>query len=214
MSKKTKVTHEQIGSLQNVSQLAEYYIEQEKIAKFKSYKHEAGVIVSEKNLALSLVKGNFGSVDFPEEQIWALHKARPGCVLKLAHTHPPRMDHPSGRDLQTLETWAWAFHPFPARLSVITLWNDNQFVEKTYLATVQSKEEWLKNGKGVREVYKELETVKYFRPTLLDQSDPSDAWLLWIIKESYGKEKSVNRSNRPVHSSRGTVGKGNEKASV
>lgn len=186
MKKKTLSTG-QVNSLQNAIQLAEWTIEQQKLDKFGKYKNEAGVIVGQGDMSLALIPGGVGSVEFPEELIWDLHKRAPGSIVKLAHTHPPKMDRPSSRDIQTLETWAWALHPFPARLSVITLWNRNEFVEKVYMATVQPKEDWIKNGKGIREVYITLESIEYFSPSFLD-GVPANAWLLWILKESYGQK--------------------------
>lgn len=185
--KKKVINQGQLNSLSNAIQLAEWTIEQQKLDKYAKYKNEAGVIVGQNDTALRLIKGGVGSVEFPEDVIWDLHKKAPGSIFKLAHTHPPKMDKPSSRDLQTLETWAWAMYPFPARLSVITLWDRNEFVEKTYMATVQSKEEWLRNGKGIREVYVNLESIEYFRPSLLD-GVPANGWLLWIIRESYGQK--------------------------
>lgn len=186
MKQDKKLTTGQVNSIHNAIQLAEWSMEQQKLDKYADYKSEAGVIVGQNDMALAMIKGTPGMVEFPEEVIWSLHKKSPGSILKLAHTHPPKMDRPSTRDIQTLETWAWALHPFPARLSVITLWDRNEFVEKTYIGTIQPKEEWIKNGKGDREVYIELESIEYFRPSLLD-GVPANAWLLWIIRESYGQ---------------------------
>lgn len=84
------------------------------------FSHEVGAIISEQNQALSIIDGSPGHVDFPEDKIWEIHKFRPGYIHRLAHTHPTGMWEMSGRDKQTLKTWAFALYPFPIRLSTIT----------------------------------------------------------------------------------------------
>lgn len=186
--KNKKLSKGDIDTLISMSQMAEWYIMKAREDKYINYKHEAGMLVSENDTAINIITGGVGHVDFPEELIWDLHKHRPGYLLKLAHTHPPRMDNPSARDIQTLETWAWALYPFPIRLSVITLWDRDKFVEKSYMTIIQPKEIWVEQGKNKREVKTFLETQRFFRPSLLNKGETDDMWLLQLIEESYGKD--------------------------
>lgn len=150
------------------------------MTKGYKYRNEMGALISDTNQMLHLADGNAGSVDFPEEVIWALHKTRPGLVFKLAHTHPPSMANLSGRDRQTLKTWAFALYPFPIRMSTITQVGEYEFMETTYFARLESKENWIRRGKvGPR--YFEIVTERMEEFFV----DSEDGWRQVIIEKSY-----------------------------
>jgi hypothetical protein len=149
-----------------------------------TYKNETGVIVSEYNTPLAIIDGGVGSVEFPSEFIWDIHRARPGHVLKLAHTHPTNMWSLSERDQQTLKTWAFAMHPFPMRLSTICFMEDEQnFLETVYLGLIEPKEVWLARGKGERKFTLIVEDAKVVYP----DTKHKNSWKEWIITKSYGR---------------------------
>ncbi len=94
------------------------------------YKRETGMIISQFNKPLAVIDGEGGHVDFPEEMIKRLHELSPGIIFELAHTHPPGIFEPSGRDKQTMYTWAFALYPFPVRLSVFSYDNSLEIFKK------------------------------------------------------------------------------------
>ena len=144
--------------------------------------HETGVIVDDHNSALTIIDGSMGAVEFPEELIWNLHKARPGSVFELAHTHPNGMSELSGRDEQTLKTWAFALYPFPLRMSVIAAEPFGDFTYKRFVGIVEPREHWLARGKGVRgfQIVKELDYL-YFGT----QFDEYQNWPGFLLHRSY-----------------------------
>lgn len=107
------------------------------------YNQEAGAIINQYNQAVSFVAGNPGSVNFPTETIWNLHKHSPGYVQKFAHTHPPKMKNISSTDEKMMRGWAIAIHPFPIYMSVITMADNRIFIEKTFMAFLEPKELWV-----------------------------------------------------------------------
>lgn len=152
-----------------------------------TYKKENGVIVSADGHGLHFVPGNPGSVEFPEEVIWEIHKKSPGLIHELAHTHPIGMWELSGRDKQTLKTWAFAMYPYPVRLSVITYLRDTQqFHKVTALAILEAKETWINRGKeGKRNFNIIVEENLSF-----DWTEWKPAWMDWLISESYQQVNS------------------------
>lgn len=148
-----------------------------------AYQKEAGVLVSETNKALLYIPGETGHVDFPGQTVWELHKKRPGSVYKFAHTHPTRFKDASATDIAMLTTWAKAFYPFPARLSVITFIGETRgelFQETTYFAKWQDKEIWEQDKSKKREVEVLIEDIHTF--TIADET-----WKRWLVDFSYRK---------------------------
>lgn len=142
------------------------------------YLREIGAIISETGRIVTLVDGEAGHVEFPEELIWDIHKKTPGKIFELAHTHPPGMLKLSSRDNQTLKTWAFALYPYPIRLSVISYDEGSiAFSKKLYLGRLEPKEVWIKRGKGVRIFETILEEEKKFRDPL--------KWEALLIQRSY-----------------------------
>ena len=149
--------------------------------KYK-FAFETGAVVSNDGGILTYVDGNPGSVDFPEEFIWDLHKKSPGFVEKLAHVHPPGMIELSGRDKQTMKTWAFALHPFTLKMSTITLTGKEVFQETTYLGLLEPKETWEKRGKGIRGFEIRVDHIYEFYL-------PQSGWLGQITKKAYPEIK-------------------------
>lgn len=141
---------------------------------------EMGAVISNDNDLLTYVEGTLGSVDFPEEFIWQLHKAVPGFVGKLAHTHPPGMTELSSRDELTMKAWAFALYPFPIRMSTITLGGGGFFIETTYLGLLEPKEIWIKKGKKER-------TFEIIKEHTFEFVLPYSGWLGLLVKKSYGE---------------------------
>ncbi len=120
-----------------------------------NFKYEVGALVDKEGQILHITEGDPGVVVFPQELIYQLHKANPGIIHCLAHTHPPGMTELSGEDKSTLKAQALWMYPFPARMSTITWTNDLQrsgtinsgFIETRYLAFFEAKETWIARGK-------------------------------------------------------------------
>jgi hypothetical protein len=149
--------------------------------KYK-YKTENGVIVSSEGHGLHFVEGNPGAVEFPEELIWDIHKVQPGIIHEFAHTHPIGMWELSGRDKQTLKTWAFALYPFPARLSVLTYMPEAQnFNKVTALGILESKDSWIKRGKEGARKYRIILEENF--SIEIDEWKP--AWMQLLLDESY-----------------------------
>lgn len=151
-----------------------------------TYNKEAGVIIDQGANALVFVEGETGHVTFPSEAILLLHKKAPGSILGFTHTHPIKMPNPSVLDMRLLENWAKVFYPFPIRLGVISVVDDNEniplFTEKIYYARWQDKEEWLQDKSKERRVDIRLEKTEEFR-------NPAFSWRQWMIDFSYKKNK-------------------------
>ena len=146
---------------------------------------ETGAIISTSGLSLAYFNGTTGHVDFDIELILKLHKKNPGCIWKFAHTHPLRMNVASETDRMMLRTLAPALHPFPVRLSVITSlsreyadWN-----ELTYIATLESKEEWKKSGRKFREVTIIEEKSDRINP--FSENEDFSGWRSLLLERSY-----------------------------
>lgn len=153
-----------------------------------TFKKESGaIVIDEWGRFAALIEGSAGHVDFPEDMIWDLHKKRPGSVFKLAHVHPDMMTDLSARDIQTLETWAFALHPFPARLSVISRIGENSFLEKTYTAFLEPKSIWEARGKGKREITRILEGECEFAGAGPWGAD--GGYREFLLEKSYGFER-------------------------
>lgn len=159
----------------------------------KKWQNEMGAIIAPNGSLLHLVPGTPSHVEFPSELIWKLHKAQPGVVYELAHTHPPGMTELSSRDIQTLKTWCYALEPFPLRMSTITQIDDKggsygkKFLETIYIGLLESKEEWIARGKS--KSGREFEVGKY-GTFQFDESGVEDwlyrAWEAILVKRSYG----------------------------
>lgn len=154
------------------------------------YVQETGAILSPNRTSLYIVEGSPGSVDFPPEVIWNLHKAQPGIVFCLSHVHPPEMTGLSGRDEMTLRTWAYSLAPFPARIATIAQTGRApygiSFKETVYLGVLESKEEWIARGKeGPRkfEIIIESENTFLDHPHARDYSH--DSYTEILIDKSY-----------------------------
>lgn len=142
-----------------------------------NYLRETGAIISDANKIISLIDGEVGSVEFPEELIWEIHKKSPGKIFELAHTHPTDMSQASGRDKQTLKTWAFALYPYPIRLSVVTYDSTKGYFSKLrYLAVLEPKELWKNSGRE-RKFEIIIDDIKFFRET--------DGWEKILIQKSY-----------------------------
>jgi hypothetical protein len=150
----------------------------------EEFVREMGMVVSTQNHGLHLVAGTPGSVDFPAELITDLHKKNPGIVHELAHTHPTGMWNLSHRDELTLKSWAFALHPFPARLSVIAFLPDrHQFSRLIMLGMVEAKETWLARGKKTPRKYQQIaENMHYF-----DWYDDEPLWVELLLRESFSQ---------------------------
>lgn len=149
------------------------------------FQKETGVIIDDHNSALAVIDGSMGAVEFPPEFIWQLHRARPGVVFELAHTHPPGMNDLSARDRKTLKTWTFALYPFPARLSVTTWIKERRVFEyKRFLGLLEPREQWVDRGKGQRgfEIINEL-NVDYYEADF----DDYQYWPGFLLKRSYDK---------------------------
>lgn len=155
---------------------------------------ESGVIVGPHNTALHYVSGEMTHVDFPEDIIWDIHKRTPGNIFKLAHTHPPGMYQMSSRDKQTLETWAFALYPYPARLSTITerklMGEESVFVETVYVSQLEAKSIWLNRkqkaftfSKGETPFLSRLINTKCESQKIVGPWD-SD-WMKIVLEDSY-----------------------------
>lgn len=122
--------------------------------------NETGCILSPNLDILHWKKGEIYKVDFSGELLWEIHKSNPGMFFAIAHTHPANASNMSGRDELTLRTWAKALYPYPARmiivsemLGVIDDFSRVRFSYKTWLATLEPKEDWIARGKeGSRKV--------------------------------------------------------------
>lgn len=102
---------------------------------------EWGALLDNQENILHLVPGT-GSVQFPAETMWELHKQSPGKIYCMAHSHPPGFLGLSDEDKSTLKAWIYALYPFPIRMSVITL-TDGGFSEVVVLGMLESKETWM-----------------------------------------------------------------------
>ena len=129
------------------------------------------------------MEGEPSHVDFPDSLIWELHKLRKGSVYKIAHSHPDGLGTLSPRDFQMLKAWAFALHPWPARLSVI--YRDNSeselIQEKVYMCQIMNKLDWEVKGKGFRptHIFEEYHTIIGYDEKVLIP------WEEWIISHSY-----------------------------
>ncbi len=146
--------------------------------------HESGAVIGGSREVITMVDGEWGSVDFPEELIWKIHKENPGMIVELAHTHPPDMYQASPRDLQTLKTWAYALYPYPIRLSVISGQPDGSNFKRTvYLAILEPKEIWLKHKDEERKFEVILERRHYVSGEFGDNI-PYE-WEQMLLQRSY-----------------------------
>ena len=145
-----------------------------------NFLQETGAIITKENTSLAYFDGTTGHVDFDIELIIKLHKASSGCIYKFAHTHPLRMNAASGTDRMMLRTLVPALYPFPVRLSVITSLSVEypDWREVTYMATMESKEEWKKSEREFREIKIIEESTK----TLWESDFP---WLDYLLDKSY-----------------------------
>lgn len=144
-----------------------------------TFKNEMGAVVTPLNKVLTIVEGEVGHVDFPEEFILNIHKLSPGEAFKLAHTHPTGMIGLSTRDVMTLKTWAFTLYPFPIRMSTITFVEDH-FRETIYLALLEPKEIWIRKGKGERKF--EVSVENSYKIT---DDQMKKGWMATLISKSY-----------------------------
>ena len=121
---------------------------------------ETGAILNQNKQIIHWVIGSSAEVLIPQELIWKIHKASPGCVFAFSHFHPPGMTELSNIDKSTLRAWCIAFHPFCFRFITVTEVN-GFFVESTYLGQLEALENWIARGKkGERRFTIELEDRK------------------------------------------------------
>lgn len=144
------------------------------------YLNEMGAIIGSNNQILRLIKGNPGSVDFPAPLIWQFHQQTPGCIFSLAHTHPSGFDELSKTDKKMFEAWGWALYPWPIRMHVITQVG-NYFVSKCFLGQLESKEDWLANGKIGKRNFSIIQETEYAGLN----SENVEPWAQLLINESY-----------------------------
>jgi len=148
------------------------------------YLHENGVIIDKKDNQLLYVPGEVGHVEFPSEEIWKIHKANPGIIYELSHTHPPGMLELSGRDKLTLKTWTFALAPYIFRMSVISYSLDEHgFIRTSFRGDLEKKEHWIERGKGVRRFTIVKENVEYLAESYLEGY--REKWKKRLIKDSY-----------------------------
>ncbi len=149
------------------------------------FKHETGAIISSSGLALAYFDGTPGHVDFDIELVAKIHKANPGIIWKFAHTHPLRMSEASSVDRLMLKTLAPMMYPFPVRLSVITSLSREygDWQELTYMATLQSKEEWKASGNKFREITIIEEKVEKIYP--YGNREDFSGWQKTLLERSY-----------------------------
>jgi hypothetical protein len=146
------------------------------------FKQETGAIISIHDDILGITDGNPGSVDFPSEQILAIHKANPGFIYKLTHVHPPGNTELSNLDKSLMRNLAYSFYPFPVRLGIVTEFIE-EITEFTYLGLLEPKEKWESRGKGERVFSIDLESSL----CLSDMPKSSMNWVKKLIERSYGK---------------------------
>lgn len=144
--------------------------------------HESAAVIGRNKEVLSFVDGEWGTVDFPEELIWKIHKQNPGMIFELAHTHPPDLYQASERDLRTLETWAFALYPYPIRLSVLSGQPDgSNFRRSVYLAVLEPKEIWVKH----KDQKRKLDIILEKRNYIGDFIDEPYNWEQTLLNRSY-----------------------------
>ena len=163
------------------------------------YKQEVGILVNQHNKILHLIKGTSGSVDFPPELVWKLHKESPGIILAFVHLHPPKMYGLSGLDEELLKGWSIAFHPFPIRLTVIAESHNYTFSAKQtifretcWFGNLESKEEWINRGKeGTRkfEIIKEWE--RSYTYTNDDMHYKDKDYISTVIEQGYDFDLTI-----------------------
>jgi hypothetical protein len=162
-----------------------------------NYLRETGAIIGSNNQILRLIKGSPCSVDFPAEFIWRYHKQTAGSIFSLAHTHPSGFDELSATDKQMFEAWAWALYPWPIRMHVITNMEkqtymdkeelgifketENMFVSKCFLGQLESKEDWIADGKLGKRNFTIVQESEYYGV------DPAhfEPWVGVLINESF-----------------------------
>ena len=152
-----------------------------------SFLQENAMVVSNSYGSIYLTEGSRGNVDFPVELLTELHKRNPGYVYELAHTHPPGFWKLSPRDRLTLKSWAFAFSPFPIRMSVLTWMPEGKCFNKyTGFAALESKEEWIKRGKVGTRKFEVLEEENFlFDPEEYFDAVTQPPWIKLLLNQSY-----------------------------
>ena len=131
------------------------------------FQREIGAVVSTDGHILSMVKGTAGEVVFPQQQVWDIHKASPGHVHALIHTHPPNMTNLSAEDISTLKAWSLGLSPFPIRMGVITTEGKNTNPKLyIYRGDLQLKEFWIPGTERKFEALREY-TPKFINKKLI-----------------------------------------------
>jgi len=125
----------------------------------KKFTRETGAILNQNKQIIHWVVGSAAEVLIPQELMWRIHRASPGCVFGFSHIHPPGMTELSSIDKTTLQAWCYAFHPFCFRFITVTeIRLRICYVESTFVGQLESKEDWIKRGKkGTRRFTIELE---------------------------------------------------------
>lgn len=141
---------------------------------------ESGAVIDQDDNPITIIRGEPGYVDFPEELIWDMHKTHPGFIYKLAHIHPDGMGSLSERDKKTMKTWSHALYPFPIILSVITRFSHDSdyFYETEFIGMLEAREIWKKNG-GKRK----FSILEYKKRNLWSKPSPWDDLLINISFE-------------------------------
>jgi len=155
---------------------------------------EKGIIIDNYKKVISSFLGTPGSVDFPADIIVELHKKAPGCIGRFVHTHPPGIVQLSDTDMnEFMKPWARALHPWPVRLSTVTVtgefdagaWGLNRihvFSESIYVAILQPKSLWKESGEE-RELSIEMESRHQYHFNSEENRLPT--YIKQVIHQSY-----------------------------
>jgi hypothetical protein len=154
------------------------------------FNKETGIVLSDREDIVHVTTGSAGSVEFPSEIIWQIHQRTPGYIYCLMHSHPDHMVELSHEDITTLKGWAYAMYPYPIRMGTFCKWENELFVETIYLASLESRGEWIARGKeGARKFEIITESTKPFVFNNGDVLHPP--WYSVIINKSYMQRSTV-----------------------
>ena len=114
--------------------------------------NEVGFLVNKEDFVMRVIFGTPASVTFPIDYILEMHKKFPGWINVLAHTHPCNFMSLSSEDDGTLKALAMAFYPYIIYMDVVCYTDLDDIVHKRYWYEIQSKEDWIAQGKGERKI--------------------------------------------------------------
>lgn len=94
----------------------------------------------------------------------------------------------SEEDKRFLKSWAVTFHPFPVRLSTLTIVDGFHVVETIYVARLEPKECWVERQKtemrsSMREFEIEVDDERWYITE--ESNDP--VWLMPLYRKSFGQ---------------------------